>query len=71
MLSVVYVVKRQFVALKKRVQVSAGRPRKGTMTPEEEVRLLRWELKMRTEGYVAPFPEELMLAKIRKGQKQA
>lgn len=36
------------------------------MTPEEELRLLKWELKMRNDGYVGPFPEELMLQKIRK-----
>ena len=36
------------------------------MTAEEEIRLLRWELKMRDSGYIGPFPEELMLNKIRK-----
>lgn len=39
------------------------------MTPEEEIRLLKWELKMRNDGYVGPFPEELMLNKIRKEDK--
>lgn len=39
------------------------------MTSEEELRLLKWELKMRNDGYVGPFPEELMLNKIRKEMK--
>lgn len=35
------------------------------MTPDEENRLLKWMVKMRDDGYIAPFPEELMLKKIR------
>lgn len=35
-------------------------------TLEEENRLLKWELSMRDRGYVGPFPEELMLEKIRR-----
>lgn len=36
------------------------------MTLEEQVRLLKWELSMRDRGYVGPFPEVLMLEKIRR-----
>lgn len=36
------------------------------MTEDEEIRLLKWKLKMRDEGYVGSFPDELMLKKIRK-----
>lgn len=43
-----------------------GRP----TTLEEENRLLKWELSMRNRGYIAPFPEELMLEKIRKTAKR-
>ncbi len=38
---------------------------------ECENRLLRWELKMRNDGYVAPFPEEEMRKKIKKDIKLA
>ena len=41
------------------------------MTKNEKITLLEWELRMREEGYVAPFPEELMLNYIRKIRKES
>lgn len=41
------------------------------MTKNERITLLEWELRMREEGYIAPFPEELMLNYIRKIRKEA
>lgn len=51
--------------------MSTTKSSKLKMTKDEKITLLEWELRMREEGYVAPFPEELMLNYIRKIRKEA